>query len=950
MNNISRKAILIIAAALTAAISLRGGRRCDIEVFTTNDGLSSNMISCVEQDNDGLLWFGTWNGLCCFDGYRFIPFGKEQTKGEFPRNNRIQFIKPAAPYRLWCVTYDRRLYLFDIPTATFTDVSAVIERKIGDTFLVRNIYAPTDNTLYATCYNSEPYLFSIDITDSGDINVSNHYLRYCSGGETVYEVERTDNGAIRIFTSAPDDMATVWENGVAVNTIEADSLRRRKTYHTDSKGRLWMVGDSVLLNGRRVNYASVSENFSPATVKLPLFIDQADGSVWLAAKNSPLGYFDESSQTIVPYQLDDGVSQNQNLTALSKWFVDSDNNIWSITQHNLTRITPSQSPVDFHPLHRGEDVRAIEAAGGQGFIFQGRFDSSAPYSLLTDSRGRRWEGYKNSGLYMNDSSVTSDKADRHFTNLEGSLAGHEVFDIFEDSHGRIWAACYDAGLNLYDEDSGEFLQNGQGLPEFPKGQFHKVRHINETPDGIMLLATADGLVAFSSDFNSPSEIRYTTYSATDSAEGLSGGNVMDVSPASDGRIYLSTMSGALLSTTSDGLLEGKAKFQVEEPTARGAGIIQSFVEDNNGALWLARENMLQRYIPATGQITDYGRNYFGVDYSFTEALPRFNATTGEVAMGVAGGIITFRPAQMDMQSRTPAILFTQLHFQGEDYSVPILYADHIDVPADKRNLSVSFAALNYSDNSLIRYAYMLEGVDTDWHYLDEGHTASFNNLPPGESRLLVKSTNADGVWADNVSVLVINAERRFSETIWAKLLYAAAALIIIIVIIYIVRLRRRRAAERIQMEQKLQALMLRLSDSRSDFAAQAFVVGQAEPSTAPSENAPLSSADSKLMERVMVYIDAHVADSNLKIQDIAGAACMSRSAFNDRLKNITGMSPADFLRYLRLQRACKLIAETDLTFSQIAYATGFSDPNYFSKAFRHSKNMSPSEYRRLHHI
>ena len=57
------------------------------------------------------------------------------------------------------------------------------------------------------------------------------------------------------------------------------------------------------------------------------------------------------------------------------------------------------------------------------------------------------------------------------------------------------------------------------------------------------------------------------------------------------------------------------------------------------------------------------------------------------------------------------------------------------------------------------------------------------------------------------------------------------------------------------------------------------------------------------------------------------------------------MSPVDFLRHVRIQRAEELIKRSNYPVSQIAYAVGFSDPKYFSKCFKKETGMTPSEYR-----
>ena len=72
---------------------------------------------------------------------------------------------------------------------------------------------------------------------------------------------------------------------------------------------------------------------------------------------------------------------------------------------------------------------------------------------------------------------------------------------------------------------------------------------------------------------------------------------------------------------------------------------------------------------------------------------------------------------------------------------------------------------------------------------------------------------------------------------------------------------------------------------------------------------------------------------------------MSESQLYRKLKAITNKSTAIFIRSVRLEKAKELLQSTNLTVSEIAYTTGFSNPNWFGKAFKEEFGKSPSEIR-----
>ena len=82
--------------------------------------------------------------------------------------------------------------------------------------------------------------------------------------------------------------------------------------------------------------------------------------------------------------------------------------------------------------------------------------------------------------------------------------------------------------------------------------------------------------------------------------------------------------------------------------------------------------------------------------------------------------------------------------------------------------------------------------------------------------------------------------------------------------------------------------------------------------------------------------------------EMAAAMNMSRSALFGKCRSATGMAPLEYLRSMRFSKAAEMLGSDRHSISQIAWATGFNDSHYFSKAFKQKFGMTPSEYRRRH--
>ena len=104
-------------------------------------------------------------------------------------------------------------------------------------------------------------------------------------------------------------------------------------------------------------------------------------------------------------------------------------------------------------------------------------------------------------------------------------------------------------------------------------------------------------------------------------------------------------------------------------------------------------------------------------------------------------------------------------------------------------------------------------------------------------------------------------------------------------------------------------------------------------------------SDKDMMDQLLEYIEEHLADSELKIEDLAAAVCLGRSVFYNKVKSIVGMSPVELLRHIRIKHAEDMVSKSNEPFSQIAYAVGFSDARYFGKCFKKETGLTPSEYR-----
>lgn len=116
------------------------------------------------------------------------------------------------------------------------------------------------------------------------------------------------------------------------------------------------------------------------------------------------------------------------------------------------------------------------------------------------------------------------------------------------------------------------------------------------------------------------------------------------------------------------------------------------------------------------------------------------------------------------------------------------------------------------------------------------------------------------------------------------------------------------------------------------------------PQEQPPSEIPLTSMEQKLMERAVKYIENNISRSDLSVEELSYALGMSRVNLYKRLLAISGKTPIEFIRSIRLKRAAQLLRESRQNVSEIAYQVGFNNPKYFSKYFREEFGVLPSVY------
>ncbi|MBQ3753181.1 MAG: response regulator [Prevotella sp.] len=140
-----------------------------------------------------------------------------------------------------------------------------------------------------------------------------------------------------------------------------------------------------------------------------------------------------------------------------------------------------------------------------------------------------------------------------------------------------------------------------------------------------------------------------------------------------------------------------------------------------------------------------------------------------------------------------------------------------------------------------------------------------------------------------------------------------------------------------------------LIEQRDLVRRQAAESQDTQPATAPPEII-VEERDRKLLDAMNAWLYNHISDPMLSVDNMAEAMGYRRSVFFKKVKALTGQTPADYIKTLRMNRAAEFLREETITVAEVCYKVGISDPHYFAKVFKQVFGISPKKYQQGTHI
>ena len=794
--------------------------------LNTKNGLSSNTINTILQDNNGLVWFGTSDGLNKFDGTNVTVYThKSSDSSSIPSNNITALLEDRSG-RLWVGTSGGGLVYYDHKQNKFISfVGDGIPGRKGQ-FNVLSLYQDRAGNIWVGTFGG------YRIIDSKTSKVKNVGVSELIGnGSSVLSFAEgvgnkmwigTNKGLLAVDTKT--DMTEKFvHHPTDPNSLSDNCIR---VIVKDKQGRLLFGtnrGLNMLANDKNQFRSFLrSDNTQNYDDMIYAASFAQDGKLWIATEEG-VSIFDLQKQNftdIKPNRREPfGLSQK----SVRSICMAKNGIIWigtyqggvnkfdpNLALFNLKKSSPFDpkgllSPVVTSFAEYKKNKIFVGTDGGGLHLFDknsGLFEqikikskidlSGTPLAILTlelDSRGKLWIGTYQDGLFCYN---PTDKSYEQFLAgpLSTNLSQNDVFFVKEDSRGLIWIGTNGTGVNVYNPEKKSFMRFGTYLipPMLLPGNGF-MRAISEDTEGNVWLASNGTGIAVYQRNNE----KFKLFNRANS--GLSNDVVISLLHDSKGNLWAGTDGGGL-----DLFNKKTGRFiNFNETNGLPNPIVYKILEGKDGLIWFSTDRGISCLNPSTKKVKNFGR-FNGLQDSPFVLGSGISASDGELYFGGQEGFNYFFPTALPVNSTVPKVLLTELKLAnmvvlpGKDAPIQeqIEFAKEINLDYGQ-NFSISYVALNYTAPQQNHYSYRLVGLEEEWNYVGAEKTAYYTNLDPGEYVFQVRASNNNGSWSNQITSITVHVEPPLWRTSYAYFFYLVAAGTVLYMI-------RRRGIKRIKQE------------------------------------------------------------------------------------------------------------------------------------------------------
>lgn len=826
---------------------------------TIQEGLPSNVVSDMQQDQKGFLWFSTYNGLARYDGNVVTTYFDSDSTGVSALIGRTKKALEDVTYKkLWVYSSSERLtclnmvdgkeekYCQEVEKLHFTKWKLVCDGMFW-------LWGAKDGAMLVD-YRSGSFL-------------TRRFAQAEIGSSQVPLIDSLDKDNVVLCTT---DKVFLYSEGRLSCMAKGMRMSRTRPFHhkmlmVSEKGDVYVLRQGKLQRFSHVAYV----DGEVATGDLLM------GNRWILFTNRRSFSIDVRTGEVAECEGEWLIPNGRVLT-------DNKGRKWIYNKTGVLRLVRQDKlvPLSLFPQQT------------TNYIDHERFH------IVEDNHGLIWISTYGKGLFVFNQDLTQSQ---HFVADklgESPIASNYLLGIIADRHDGVWVSSEYGGVShiqVMDKGVERIYPNGEGNMDFS----NVVRMVKKMNDGTVMVGTRAGsLYHYSADMSQvlgKSHFDSNVYGIVQMpngetwigtrGKGIYGAKGLDfkdrnvfcmasdakhrmwigtfgkglslVYPRKDGygvktffadsvglnevRCMVIDKHGVLWCGTSGGLIRIPVDEFVKDASRYNAYVrdyeIRDILVDRQGRLWLsASGDGLVQVEQGDGE-TEPKFHVFNISNGLVNNLVQSVVDTpdGNLWISTQQGVTAWNARKKSFEnymfSRNPmgnvynensaVCLDDGRVVLGGNYGLTIIqpsrlshvsgltdvvftsypYSDEITLTYEQRSPNIHFSTLDYSDVRNVKYTYRLEGFDQTWSKPSSTPWAAYQKLPAGKYLLHVKACTSDGTWGKE-SMLVIHIKPPFYLTSWAIMIYVLLVLGVIILVVKFVH-DKNVLRNRIRLEQEL---------------------------------------------------------------------------------------------------------------------------------------------------
>lgn len=776
--------------------------------YSINEGLSQSSVQCIIQDDNYALWIGTQDGLNRFDGKRFEVFTADDVKGLdgsyvrsalklkdgtlwFGTANGLTCYNPNTELfttyqdsreglsvekmvadkkgNLWITTSAKGVWKFDLKTKKLSQIHSFTNRFPKNIFVASNgniIIVNDDNNLS----NYDPVTkkkVDFKIKPKTGTPVSVQFIGEFKPGKLIFG---TNQGLFQYSLVTNHTVPVFKELDQQFGLMGVSSVLYTEDDHwyigTTSKGLFTIHEDGSIFNSRQDIFQKNALLFD----EISCIFQDLSGTIWVGTARG-VSSFDPNNQGFL------GIGASGNLEhgipSPTVWSIAENKNASSVfigTDFGVSRMNRSTGKFDQFNRMRSESVT------GEG-------SENAVLDIEVISENRLLLACVDGVFELNMNSTR----DYSFQPLKF------VSDKIKEDHRRSYRIekykenqyfiATKAGVLLIDlkkRTVQEFVHEPKNASKTIRAGI--CRMIYKSKSGQFFFATSSGGLNVLNEKNMDS-LFIEPYSYNNSLLNRVTGYITDLKETGTGNFWMGTLGSGLIHWNQN---TKKLRIYSKE-SGLPNNVVYNIVTGNKNQLWLTTNKGLCCFNTETNEVNNYSEIHGLMSNEFNMGAA-MKSSSGDLFFGGISGFNYFNPTQLSNINQEVNVVLTKFKLdknwlKPNQKDSPLKHSisqeTQINLSYKQRSFTIRFQPTNISNPNLVSYKYILAGSDEGEIEIGNTNELRFNSLSPGAYTLKIYAKIGEGKWSNAPTELVINIKPPFWLTIWFWLLVALFLFLVI---------------------------------------------------------------------------------------------------------------------------------------------------------------------------